>query len=496
MTRTRIAPSPTGYPHIGTIYQVLFDYAYAHKHDGKFVLRIEDTDRVRFVDGAEQVIYDALTWFGLDPDEGPVQGGPYGPYKQSERLEVYKKYAEELIEKGHAYYCFCTKERLDEMRAEQEKNHQPPMYDKRCRNLTKDEVAKNMAAGLAHVIRMKIPTGETLSFDDLLVGKVEFQSELIDDQVLMKTDGFPTYHLAVVVDDHLMEITHIFRGREWIPSTPKHVLLYRFFEWKIPEHVHLPLIINSEGKGKLSKRHGHSSVDYYRKLGYLPEAVLNYLSNIVWNHPEGKEIYSFEEFTRLFEIKDVTSQGPKFDLKKLDWMNGEYIRTVLSEDQLIERVRLYSQYSQTQIKLVLPLVRERLVMLSEFDSLVRFFFEDLSVVLKEDYLAAKGSEASDQECLDYWKSLLLPKHHDAEETKKVLTEIRGSLDAVAEWNKEAIESVLRGLVERTGWKVGELFMLVRVSVTGRTATPPLFEMMELIDSKVILERIDKAIQIL
>jgi len=492
MIRTRIAPSPTGFPHIGTIYQVLFDYVFARKHSGKFILRIEDTDRRRFVETAEQVIYDAISWFGLDPDESPAHGGSYGPYRQSERLEIYKKYVEELLENGHAYYCFCTKERLEEMRTEQERNRKAPMYDKRCQALSKEDVQKNLDAGMGHVVRMKVPTGETISFNDLLVGKVEFQSDLIDDQVLLKADGFPTYHLAVVVDDHLMEITHVFRGREWLPSTPKHIMLYNFFGWLVPEHIHLPVILNSEGKGKLSKRNGHSSVDYYRKAGYLPEAVLNYLSNIVWNNPEGKEIYSLQEFIRLFEIKDITSQGPKFDLKKLDWMNGEYIRNVVDEKDLVGRISHYSKYSQTDIARVLPLVRERLVTLSEFDDLVKFFFEDLAVVLVSDFEKAQGRVGSEEEVLAAWKKMLIPKNKSVEDAKSVMSLVKLSLESVDAWTHDQLETPLRDLVEKSGWKVGELFMMIRVAVTGRSATPPLFESIEIIGAEATLSRIQSA----
>jgi glutamyl-tRNA synthetase len=247
MVRTRIAPSPTGFPHIGTIYQVLFDYAYAKKHGGQFVVRLEDTDRARFVEGAEEVVFSALDWFGLSEDESPRKGGKYGPYRQSERLEIYMKHAEELVEKGHAYYCFCTKERLDQLREEQQKNKELPMYDKHCRNLSPEEAKEKLANSAEHVIRMKIPENKKVIFHDLIIGDIEFDSNTLDDQVILKSDGFPTYHLGVVVDDHLMEITHIFRGKEWIPSTPKHVLLYEFFGWEMPVHAHLPLILSDQG---------------------------------------------------------------------------------------------------------------------------------------------------------------------------------------------------------------------------------------------------------
>jgi glutamyl-tRNA synthetase len=475
MVRTRIAPSPTGFPHIGTIYQVLFDYAVAHKAHGQFVFRLEDTDRARLVEGAEQAVYESLTWFGLNPDESPIVGGPYGPYRQSERLDIYRPYVDELIENGHAYYCFCTKDRLEEMRKQQEAEHKPPMYDRLCRSLSAEEIKKKLDSGMEYVVRMKVPDGEVLGFEDVIAGHIEFKSELIDDQVLLKADGFPTYHMAVVVDDHLMKITHILRGKEWISSTPKHVLLYRFFGWDMPVHAHLPLILNSDGKGKLSKRHGHSSVNYYRERGYLPEAILNYMSLIVWNHPEKKEIYGLDEFVKLFEISGITSQGPRFDLAKLDWVNGQWIRTMLSEDDLIGRIKEYSQYSEEQIRKVLPLVKERLVRLDEFDGLVAFFFNDV-----ENYDAA----------------LLIPKNKNADEVKEVLPTIMERLDGVSTWTHDELESVLRGVVEEKGWKVGELFMIVRVGVTGRTATPPLFETMEIIGKSECLTRLRNSLSLL
>jgi glutamyl-tRNA synthetase len=369
--RTRIAPSPTGFPHIGTIYQVLIDFAYARKFSGSFILRLEDTDRARLVDGAESVIYDALQWFGLNPDESPKLGGSFGPYRQSERLDIYQKYADILLSKKLAYYCFCTKERLEQMRKVQEQNHLPPMYDKTCLKLTPTEVEEKLKSGIGHVVRMVIPEHQKIVMKDIIVGDVEFDSDLIDHQVIIKSDGYPTYHLAVVIDDHLMEISHIFRGKEWISSTPKHVILYGYFGWDMPVHAHLPLILNEDGKGKLSKRHGHASVDYYRKLGYLPEAVLNYLSNIVWRHPEGKEIYALEEFIARFDIGQITSQAPRFDLKKLDWINSQYIKSA-SDDRLMDLLTAFDpnlkKRSPVLLLKIIPLVKERMRILSEFDA--------------------------------------------------------------------------------------------------------------------------------
>lgn len=458
--RTRIAPSPTGFPHIGTIYQVLIDYAYARKMGGKFILRLEDTDRARFVETAEEVIYSSLTWFGLEPDESPKLGGPFAPYRQSERLPIYRKYVEELLSKGHAYYCFCTRERLDEMRKNQEANHLPPMYDKTCMKLTVQEVEKKLAAAEPHVVRMKIPENETIAFDDLISGHIEFDSNVIDHQVILKSDGFPTYHLGVVVDDHLMEITHIFRGKEWISSTPKHVLLYRYFGWDMPVHGHLPLILNEDGKGKLSKRHGHASVDYYRKLGYLPKAVLNYLSNIVWNHPDGKEVYSQEEFIEKFDVEAITSQAPRFDLKKLDWINGQYIRAMSDQELLDHLVSFDPHIAQLEPQIILqtiPLVKERIHMLSQYWQIASFFFER-------------------------------PKEFEKAKNAKLIAVAKTALSGSG-WTHEAMETSVRDASEKESLKARDVFMELRLAVTGKTVGPPLLESLEVLGKEETLARL-------
>jgi glutamyl-tRNA synthetase len=458
--RTRIAPSPTGFPHIGTIYQVLIDYAYARKHKGNFILRLEDTDRARLVEGAENVIYQSLSWFGLEPDESPKIGGPFAPYRQSERLPIYKKYADELLAKGHAYYCFCTRERLEQMRKDQEAAHQPPMYDKTCLKLTPEEVKAKLDAGLPHVIRMNVPPHEKIAFDDVVSGHIEFDSDVIDHQVIIKSDGFPTYHFGVVVDDHLMEISHVFRGKEWISSTPKHVLLYKFFGWTMPVHGHLPLILNEDGKGKLSKRHGHASVDYYRKLGYLPEAVLNYLSNIVWNHPEGKEIYSLEEFINAFDVEKITSQAPRFDLKKLDWVNGQYIRA-MSDEALQKRIVEFDEHTkavdQALLLRTIPLVKERMHVLSAYWSLASFFFEKPSVFER-------------------------PLHG-------AYVEIIRDAISKAEWTHDSLESAVRAAGETHTIKARDIFMEFRLAVTGKTVGPPLLESLEILGKEETLARL-------
>jgi len=474
MIRTRIAPSPTGFPHIGTIYQVLFDYAFAKKNNGKFILRLEDTDRARFVEGAEEVIYKSLDWFGLSEDESTRKPGEYGPYRQSERLDIYKKYAEELIEKGHAYYCFCTKERLEAMREEQQKLKALPMYDKHCRNLPADEVKANLGKEISYVIRMKVPENRQVIFHDLIIGDIEFDSNTIDDQVILKADGFPTYHLGVVVDDHLMEITHIFRGKEWIPSTPKHVLLYEFFGWEMPVHAHLPLILNDKGPGKLGKRFGHASVDFYREAGFLPEAVLNYLSNIVWNHPEDKEIYSLEEFIEVLDIEKVTSQGARFDLQKLTWMNGEYIRAMETE-KLADMIHTFmteykvGDYSLDLVKKVTPFVQERIKTLREFDEYARFFIEQPTRQLRE----LSGASPLSAEELE------------------LLKKIHGALEDIAEesWNLETLNTELQKLAEKEEVGFGKFFMLIRLAITGKKITPPINESLAILGKSETLARL-------
>lgn len=468
MVRTRIAPSPTGFPHIGTIYQVLFDFAYAKKHNGKFVLRIEDTDRVRFVEGAEDVIYASLAWFELYPDESPLHDGGYGPYRQSERLDIYKKYVEELISKGHAYYCFCTRERLDEMRQEQISKKIPPMYDRLCRQLSKEEVDQNLKSNTPKVVRMKIPDNRKITFQDLIIGRVEFDSASIDDQVIYKSDGFPTYHLGVVVDDHLMEISHVFRGKEWISSTPKHVLLYEFFGWEMPVHAHLPLILNSDGKGKLSKRHGHASVDYYKTGGYLPEAVLNYLSNIVWNHPDGKEVYSLDEFMKLFDITELTSQGARFDLQKLNWMNQQYI-IKMPDEELKKRLLdffpelfkgLPSGDGQMLLDNLLPFVRERMQTLKDFEVLAGHFFAEPKIT------------------------------NDNEKERVIADDLVKRFSEIKEWNKDNIFSTMKDILVHHAIKMPVLYRLL----TGVERGLPLPESLEILGKEKTLVRLHNLLQ--
>ena len=376
MVRTRIAPSPTGYPHIGTIYQALFDWAYARKNKGAFLVRIEDTDRTRFVPDAEENIFKSLDWFSLTEDESPRKGGDFGSYRQSERLDIYKKYAQQLVDQGYAYYCDCTPGRLQEIRDRMQKEGKSPMYDKNCRNLNKT----------SGVVRLKVPERTTITVIDGIRGEISFESSTVDDQVLIKSDGFPTYHLAVVVDDHLMEITDVVRGEEWITSTPKHWLLYDYFGWTKPNFYHTPVLRNPD-KSKLSKRHGHTNVTWYQEAGFLPETILNFLALMGWSHPEEKEIFSIDEFTQLFELKDLKPVGPIFDLTKLEWMNGMYIRELNTED-LVKRLILFDQtlneLPQEQLYGFAEIAKSRMKTFREFRGLIDPFLNKRTVELSED----------------------------------------------------------------------------------------------------------------
>ncbi|HVZ12319.1 MAG TPA: glutamate--tRNA ligase [Patescibacteria group bacterium] len=374
VVRTRIAPSPTGQDlHVGNIYTGLLNYAYAKKHNGQFIIRVEDTDRERYVEGSEERILTSLKKFGLNYDEGPDIGGNFAPYRQSERLEIYTNYAKELISKGHAYYCFCTKERLDELRKKQTENGEKTRYDRFCLNNVEDSDTR-IKNGEKHVVRLKVPDDEKIKFNDLIRGEIVIDSIELDDQVLLKSDGFPTYHLGVVIDDHLMEISHIIRAEEWISSTPKHVLLYRYFGWEEPVFAHLPLLRNSD-HSKLSKRKNPVWASWYIENGYLPEAMINFLALLGWSHPEEKEIFSLDEFIKFFDLKDVHPAGPIFDLTKLEWMNGVYIREVLTEDDLKERLFIFyrndvkvSHYIENSR--ILNLAKTRMNTLLEFKNLV------------------------------------------------------------------------------------------------------------------------------
>ncbi len=466
--RVRIAPSPTGDPHVGTAYIGLINFIYARQRGGKFVLRIEDTDRARFVATSEQMIFDALRWVGLSWDEGPDIGGPHGPYRQSERTEIYREHAEILLANGTAYRCFCTSEDLEASRKQQIAAKLPPRYAGTCRTLPSDEVAANLAESKPYVVRMKVPPEGSTSFRDELRGDITFEHTNVDDQVLMKSDGYPTYHLANVVDDHLMEITDVIRAEEWISSTPKHVLLYQAFGWSTPRFWHMPLLRNID-KSKISKRKNPVSLVYYRQAGFLPEAVINFLGlmgggmsdsanpetaavqAVTSGKPSEADIFSLADMLERFRVDKIRLGGPVFDLTKLKWLNGEYLRRITPED-FYSRLRS-TVLSDEYLKNISALVQTRIETLGQFGDLTHFFFAD-------DILPTEA--------------VFLPKKRTLEETLAFAAEQLPVLEAT-EWTVAALEPALKGLGETHGWSVKENFMLLRAIITGSTMSPPLLE---------------------
>ncbi len=479
--RVRFAPSPTGFPHVGNIRTAMFNWLLARHTGGKLILRIEDTDVARRVEGAVKAIMDGLRWLGLDWDEGPDVGGDYGPYYQSERLELYKKAAKKLIEQGDAYYCYCSPQRLEELRAGQVKRKEPPGYDRLCRNLTKKECAQKEAEGITPVVRFKTPlTGQT-SYNDVIWGKVVVENSTLDDFVLLKSDGHPTYHLANVVDDHAMKISHVIRAEEWISSTPRHLLLYKAFGFEPPQFVHHPMILGPD-RAKLSKRHGAVSILDYRDMGYLPQTMLNFLALIGWSLDDKTELMSRRELIDNFSLERIGKTGAIFNKEKLDWMNGVYIRRLTAEE-FFEATQPYLMEDleagkaviaeEDYVRAVLPLVQERAKTLVEVVELTRFFFVDE---------------------LDYEPSLLIGKNMDRAATTKALGAAQDRLKPLAKFDKDLLEAALRPLAPELGLKTGQFFGVLRVAVTGRTAAPPLFETMAVLGRKRCMERIAAALQ--
>ncbi|NLW50387.1 MAG: glutamate--tRNA ligase [Candidatus Brocadiaceae bacterium] len=473
--RVRLAPSPTGAPHVGTAYIGLFDHVFARHAGGTFVLRIEDTDRERSTAESEQAILEALRWVGLQWDEGPDRGGPCGPYRQSERLDLYARRAAQLLDAGAAYRCFCTPDELAARREQRRKQGGGGFgYDRLCRHLPADLVARKLEAGTPHVVRLKVPTEGETSFCDIVRGTVTMANAEIDDQVLLKSDGFPTYHLANVVDDRLMGITHVIRAEEWISSTPKHVLLYQAFGWEPPQFVHMPLLRNAD-RSKISKRKNPTSLLWYRTEGYLPEALLNFLALMGWSLGEEQEVFGLDEMVRCFSWDRVKTSGPVFDLQKLEWLNGEYIRA-LSPEELLERV-LHEPYTRHVdapadfLLRIVPLVQERLKRLAQFDEWTGFFFA------REPYDAAD----------------LIPRKEDAAFVRNALPAARQALAELPEWTADAMEQAVRAVAEQGGWKRGSLYMALRVAVTCRKVSTPLFETMEVLGKDECLGRLDDAL---
>lgn len=471
--RTRVAPSPTGDPHVGTAFMALFDLAWARKTGGQFVLRIEDTDQARLVEGSEQQIYDSLEWLGLQPDEGPHVGGEFGPYRQSERLDTYRPYVEQLIADGHAYHCWCSSERLKEMRDEQARTKQANTgYDRMCHGMTKEERAKLPGFTETPVVRMLIPDDVPLTFDDIIRGEVKAPRP--DDQVILKTDGFPTYHMAVVVDDHLMGVNTVVRGEEWISSTPKHILLYQWLGWDVPAFAHMPLLRNTD-KSKISKRKNPAArLMWFKEEGYLPEAVRNFLQLLGYAGDDENEVKSFDDFVAEFSWSKVNTVGPIFDLKKLDWLNGHYIRT-LSADELADRIvawaREFGQWSDEMdedvLRAAVPIIQERLVLLK--DALPQL-----------DYLFASDVE--------FEADAVAALKEDAGEVLDAAIEVTRDVDMAP----DAIQAALRERIcEGMGIKPKFAFAPLRVALSGRRVSPPLFESMEILGREETIRRLEK-----
>ncbi|MFA6533221.1 MAG: glutamate--tRNA ligase [Patescibacteria group bacterium] len=458
MVRTRIAPSPTGADvHVGSVATALMNYAWAKKNNGQFIIRIEDTDRTRIIEGGETQMLKTLKKIGLIADESPEVGGPYKPYRQSERLDIYKKYADELVEKGKAYYCVCSPERLTKMREDQQAKKQVPKYDRQCFN-NQEEVRKKIKEGSKYVIRLLIPDGQ-IKFNDVVRGEITIDTKNLDDQVLLKSDGFPTYHLGVVVDDYLMKITHVIRGEEWLPSTPKHIILYQAFGWELPVFAHISLLRNPD-KSKLSKRKNPVWTSYYLDLGIFPEALLNYLAQMGWSHPEGKDIFSLDEYIKVFDIKDIQKTAPVFDPVKLEWMNGMYIREMKNEELKVKIFEfLNKKYSEDLISKTIPLIKERVKKLSDYLPLCEFFFKtpekyEVNLTSKKDFFG------------------------------KVKTE----LENVTDWKADIIGESLVNLAKKLEIKNSQFFADMRMVITGKKVSPPLNESMEILGKDECLKR--------
>lgn len=480
--RVRIAPSPTGDPHVGTAYIGLLNYLYAKQRGGQFVLRIEDTDRARFVATSEQEIFNSLHWLGLNWDEGPDVGGPYGPYRQSERTEIYREHIELLLRNGTAYRSFESAEELEEMRRSQLAAKLPPRYNGAHRELPQAQVDALLAEGRPFVVRLKVPAEGETSFRDELRGEIKFSHNNVDDQILMKSDGFPTYHLANVVDDYLMRITDVIRAEEWISSTPKHVLLYQAFGWPIPRFWHMPLLRNLD-KSKISKRKNPVSLVYYRHAGYLPGAVLNFLGLMGGGMPAGgkldapptdklvqAEIFDLPRMLAEFNFERISLGGPVFDLIKLRWLNGEYMR-VLTPEAFFQQLR-DNLFSDDYLRRIAPLVQTRIETLAEFGDMADFFFRDQVLPAAE---------------------VFVPKKRTPEETLAFTAEMLTTLEA-CDWTHEALDAGLRELGTAKEWSVKETFMLLRAILTGSTSSPPLLESLVVFGKARTLDRVRRFLE--
>jgi glutamyl-tRNA synthetase len=471
--------------HIGGVRTALFNYFFARSQGGTFILRVEDTDRERSNNEALQDLYDTFQWLDIHWDEGPDLGGPYGPYVQSERFELYARHARQLVEKGRAYYCYCSEERLERLREQQKKEKKQQGYDRHCRNLSEEQRREYEAQGIKPVIRFAVPTEGSTSFSDIILGDVKKKNrDVPPDPVLLKSDGFPTYHLANVVDDHLMQITHILRAQEWIPSGPLHVLLYEAFGWTPPVYCHLPMVMGKDGQ-KLSKRHGATAVREFRRQGYLPEALINYISLLGWSWDDKREFFTKEELEELFTLEKLNKAPGVFDYKKLEWFNGQYIRAK-SDEELIALTLPYLKEeglvddppAEAQMEIVrrmMPLMKERLHFLSDIAPLSRFLFTDVR---------------------EYNLREVIPKKLDAARTLELLRAGRELVAGFPERGEEKTEELFREKAEELGVKLGAMLMPIRVAITGSKVSPPLFGSIELLGIEPTLERIDRVLSLL
>jgi len=474
IVRTRVAPSPTGDPHVGTAYVALINYLFAKKHGGKFLLRIEDTDQARSTRESETAILDSLHWLGLSWDEGPDVGGPHGPYRQSERSAIYQEYVQRLLDGGHAFKCFCTPERLEEMREAQKAAKQPPRYDGLCLTYQPMEVARREGAGETYVVRMKVPSEGTCVVDDTRRGPIEIEWRTVDMQILMKSDGLPTYHLANVVDDHLMEITHVIRGEEWVSSAPKHILLYRYFGWEPPALMHVPLLRNPD-KSKLSKRKNPTSILFYKAMGYLPEALVNFLGALANSTAEGEdEVVSLADMIERFDLMHIALGGPVFDVAKLDWLNGRYLRERLDAGAFEARVAEWA-FAPARMKRIAALAQPRIERMSDLGNLCGFFFAGR---------------------LNYAVELLRAGKLDDDTLRAAYTAAQTELDLLREYDVAGIERVLKGVAETLDKKFRDVVRAFYIAVTGSPTSVPLFDAMEILGRDIVRERLRHALEAL
>jgi len=467
--RVRFAPSPTGYLHVGGLRTALFNYLYAKKCGGSFILRIEDTDRKRYIPGAQEDLLKTIKEVGLDYDEGPVIGGEYGPYIQSERSALYTKYAQELIEKGAAYYCFCSEERLNKLRDEAKENNTAVMYDGTCRNLSPEEVQEKLAQNVPHVIRLKIPKEDSTVFYDAVRERVEVDNALVDDQVIIKSDGFPTYHLANVVDDHLMKISHVIRGEEWLISVPKHIFMYEALGWKVPKFVHLPLLLNSD-KTKLSKRQGDVAVEDYLSKGYLPEALINFIALLGWHASEDREFYTLEELIKAFSLKRISKSGAVFDVEKLNWMNSSYLRS-LDLEYVSEKAKPFFEKAGIDVSdhekflRVVDNARKRVATLPEMITHSEMFYHELEFSEEDNDII---SQENAQKLYSFWIEQLSTKEN---------------------WTEDEIKELVKETTQAVGVKGKDLYFPLRLALFGEVHGPDIPALIDILGTKEAIARL-------